>query len=633
MEINKKLFDEKLKIFRQFQLDAFNSSKTSNIGQIFLPTGTGKTLIQLAIHVDDMINKPSGEYGVYVIAAHRLVLCNQLFDEFKDFVSKLNIPASYIYVGSEQSGESFEVTRIPQRIKEIVNQNKHSSHTIIVSTYNSFHQLSDLDQIDVCTYDEVHRSVRNDFQENIAKVKHKITKNYFFTATKKEMDDGTGQNDEIFYGRVLYDLMPPAKAIEEIEIVTPKIHQIKVADSTEGTTIENNISMFSKVIISSFIEHKKIIDETSHKRIGAKILINTQGLHQVDPFKRYEPFKHWCMANKINFFSFSSNQGENVNFNGATRQTALEKLQSLKDEEDAIIFHYNILSEGIDLPNLTGVIILRNVDLLTFTQMVGRSCRLLKSDRIRLYTNKIQKVEELVKPECWVIIPEYEGVDPNILISLTKYLRTVYQVPTKMYHVNKLPPNHSDIEREWGKRKFELGMDNQELEHIVEKYTETIEYELDKMFEKAIDKRKFLMDLLDEVYDIIDLTDIVLPKEDIPSEELKEGTEKEVSSIIYERHPKAREACLKAYGNKSICQICGKEVKYVNGESAIDVIEVHHITPISEIKETYIINPLRDLIPICPTCHTLIHKRNPCYTPEEAREILRNQEEEREEQT
>ena len=608
-EVNKlqQLFDEKIKTFRDFQLDAFNSSKTSDIGQIFLPTGTGKTLIQLAIHVDDMIKKNPGNYGVYVIAAHRLVLCNQLFQEFREFVSGFDLSASYIYVGSDQQGdETFEATTDPDKIKEIVDQSKDKKHVVIVATYNSFKQLSVLEKIDVCTYDEVHTSVRDDFRDNIASVKDRIAKNYFFTATKKELENGLGQNDEDFYGKILYDKMPPAKAIDQIEIVPPRIHQIKVDCKNESDDpIENNLSMLFKVIASSFTKHKKIIDETSHKKIGGKILVNTQGLHQVHPFQTHNEFKQWCISNNINVFSFSSNQGEHVNFLKVTRQKALETLQGLKDEDDAIIFHYNIISEGIDLPNLTGVIILRNVDRIKFTQIIGRACRLLKSDRSKLYSGYFINRNQLTKPRCWVIIPEYKGVDPDLLINLTKHLREAYEVPTETYKVlDKVSSEQSEAN---GKpRKLEIGVDDQELKHILETYSATIEDDLNKMFDEAEDKEQFLLDVLDEVED----------DEEIERKRLLEGREAIYKEFLYfKRNPKLREECLKIYGYD--CYVCKKNLESIYGKAAKYVVEIHHEKEFSIFKEEHEVDPKEDLKPVCPDCHTIIHKRKPCYTIEE----------------
>ncbi|MBQ2056059.1 MAG: HNH endonuclease, partial [Bacteroidaceae bacterium] len=45
------------------------------------------------------------------------------------------------------------------------------------------------------------------------------------------------------------------------------------------------------------------------------------------------------------------------------------------------------------------------------------------------------------------------------------------------------------------------------------------------------------------------------------------------------------------------------------GELGKEFIEVHHIIPLSQIRREYIINPEKDLIPLCSNCHSMIHRR------------------------
>ena len=37
-------------------------------------------------------------------------------------------------------------------------------------------------------------------------------------------------------------------------------------------------------------------------------------------------------------------------------------------------------------------------------------------------------------------------------------------------------------------------------------------------------------------------------------------------------------------------------------------IHVHHIVPISTIRESYQVDPVRDLVPVCPNCHAMLHR-------------------------
>lgn len=56
---------------RLHQLEAIESTKGSPIGQVSLPTGTGKTRVQIDLHVSKMLeNLETNVFGCHVIAAH-----------------------------------------------------------------------------------------------------------------------------------------------------------------------------------------------------------------------------------------------------------------------------------------------------------------------------------------------------------------------------------------------------------------------------------------------------------------------------------------------------------------------------------------------------------------------------------
>lgn len=110
----------------------------------------------------------------------------------------------------------------------------------------------------------------------------------------------------------------------------------------------------------------------------------------------------------------------------------------------------------------------------------------------------------------------------------------------------------------------------------------------------------------------------ILPEEiSAESRNLWEGSSQKILVNKYERNPEARKQCIDHYGHS--CQICKFDFEKSYGNIGKDFIHVHHIIPISEIKKNYIINPINDLIPVCPNCHAIIHKRNPCLTIEEVK--------------
>lgn len=93
----------------------------------------------------------------------------------------------------------------------------------------------------------------------------------------------------------------------------------------------------------------------------------------------------------------------------------------------------------------------------------------------------------------------------------------------------------------------------------------------------------------------------------IPALYEESGLGKKVLVNRYERNHQARSGCLELHGSQ--CVICGFDSELIYGTEFKNKIEVHHIIPISKIHEDYQVNPEKDLIPICPNCHMILHTK------------------------
>ena len=108
---------------------------------------------------------------------------------------------------------------------------------------------------------------------------------------------------------------------------------------------------------------------------------------------------------------------------------------------------------------------------------------------------------------------------------------------------------------------------------------------------------------------------------DLPSfEPLPEGAVATIKVNRYERNPVNRLRCISHYG--AICWACDVDFGVRYGESANGFIEVHHRVPVSTMAGQYLVNPVRDLIPLCSNCHSVAHRRQPPYQPWELRDLL-----------
>lgn len=102
---------------------------------------------------------------------------------------------------------------------------------------------------------------------------------------------------------------------------------------------------------------------------------------------------------------------------------------------------------------------------------------------------------------------------------------------------------------------------------------------------------------------------------------LWEGSSKQVTVNAYERNQQARRECIGHYG--SACSVCGFDFRVVYGQVGSGYIHVHHIKPISQVNAEYKIDPVADLRPVCPNCHSMLHKKWPePYSIAELRSIM-----------
>ncbi|MCU7884659.1 MAG: HNH endonuclease [Candidatus Thiodiazotropha sp. (ex Lucinoma annulata)] len=104
------------------------------------------------------------------------------------------------------------------------------------------------------------------------------------------------------------------------------------------------------------------------------------------------------------------------------------------------------------------------------------------------------------------------------------------------------------------------------------------------------------------------------------NEALLEGKTKKVSVNIYERNPIARQQCIDHYGCK--CVICDFNFEETYGEIGNSFIHVHHLIELSTIGNEYSVDAIKDLRPVCPNCHAMLHKKKPAHTFEEIKQHL-----------
>ncbi len=270
---------------------------------------------------------------------------------------------------------------------------------------------------------------------------------------------------------------------------------------------------------------------------------------------------------------------------------------------------------------MTGCLFFRNLETneIKFVQNIGRCSRLVVEDREKIYNNEITDLNDLKmkKPESWIIIPLYSTTESTTRYkNILRKLRETYNIPFIDIVMSRII---TGIEEKITTSINKISIEEHEQKDFTLKHDfeatiiELIKEELQGQLDQASNKEEFLSLLIDESYGEMASA--------YEQQILLEGARKEITTNIYERNPIARQKCLEYHGYS--CKVCGIQMEQIYGIITKYIIEVHHIVPLSQIGKQYIIDPTKDLVPICPNCHTIIHlKKDPCYTIEEVKMMI-----------
>ena len=140
--------------------------------------------------------------------------------------------------------------------------------------------------------------------------------------------------------------------------------------------------------------------------------------------------------------------------------------------------------------------------------------------------------------------------------------------------------------------------------------------------------RYWVWQLRPNLKDALEETELTADKpysEEIPTqlvEKLFEGAKKTITVNSYERNPLARRLCIEYYG--ATCSVCDFDFEKEYGEIGKGFIHVHHLTKVSDIGDRYEIDPVKELRPVCPNCHAMLHSDKDTLTIEELKNLYNN---------
>ena len=376
---------------REHQQDALDAilSNESGIGRIVIPTGGGKTLVE-AYALREFINEDA--YDIHVVLAPRIALVNQLIKEYRGFIGQNYIALAFHSGRQEPDYEKVKWSERATTSTEVIDEEfsraaRMGKDLVVFSTYASAHKLVEAGYlIDTLIADESQYCVAENHFETVREMQ--ATRKFFFTATEKHTSttSGRGLNNEEVFGEVLYQVSPSI-LIEKGYIVAPRLHIMSANRPDDKCTVIDEVLRIAEKQseLSSEMPVTKILYAMKGTDDVAKVV------DRMDDIKKAMP--------EFKVFTILSNAKYGAMVDGKKMPRG-DFFKVLRETDQALIFHYDILSEGIDVDGITGVSLMRNMTHAKLLQTIGRAVR-------------IYKANPAAKKQAWVSVMTVNGNDES----------------------------------------------------------------------------------------------------------------------------------------------------------------------------------------------------------------------------
>jgi superfamily II DNA or RNA helicase len=434
---------------------------TEDRGWFEKPTGAGKAYEQAFVLYYSAVSTEGSWVGL--LNSPTIELTDQNAKAVIKLFSKMGISCRLVLLHSGNSSDPMErlindnrpdeAPEIPVtnttsgvEIKRIINQSKESYENrkiLIISTYHSCSRLEGID-LDIIINDEMQNLTKSEFFDNLEKLS--ITKMFGWTATPKNglVAEGRGNNNVEFYGERL-SLMTYQEAVRKKIIVPCRIH---IMDGPSYKT-EDVTKNMGNITLDAYREHNEIVIRDSTFRRRGKMIAHCKDTEQISSFLTSKEYKK-AREEKINIAAVASSTEIGYQLNGKSYKKRSEFTAALREIASdhlskLIVLHIHILNEGIDIPSLTGGLILNPAsEWYLIIQRIGRSGRLDEKDR--------ELGSLSIKPYNYIIIPrlsieQEEGF--NSFTGLIEALRTVDDISS--LYANAIGDFERGIDRSEGR--------------------------------------------------------------------------------------------------------------------------------------------------------------------------------------
>lgn len=286
-------------------------------------------------------------------------------------------------------------------------------------------------------YDEAHNLVTGEIKgDDASEIRRKtqmieklmwfnqlFERSIYWTATIKLNGSKYDMSNKSIFGEVIA-VVRPADAIERAYIVPPMLIPVRLSS---GELIESGMTINDEKADKELTYYVKSLEDAYQRckedGIPCRVIIFTSGTQYHEAFKQ-KIIEHYADKGQKIWCDYVEAETD--------AETRKDMFKQFGSADFSVMLNYGIVSEGINIPSCSGVILGRFMSAVQLVQAIGRAMRIIDADRKDLVDKK------LVPGEWWTYRKKYGLVytfveadnadsitNEDLIISILRELRDV----------------------------------------------------------------------------------------------------------------------------------------------------------------------------------------------------------------